>query len=628
MGISDAPRNPLALCTRIAVFVCVALFYLWTTISSDIAPVGGGQREDYYNLLADAFLAGQLHLRVPPDPRLLALSNPRDPQANAPWRLHDASLYGGKYYLYFGPTPAVLAFVPYTLILGHDLPPTVAVAAFAFFTVLFSYLLLREWLHVLDVAVSAWVDSLVVVVLASCQYAPYVIRRPAHYEVAILSGSAFFVAGLWLLTLGLRTPRWLPAAGLCLALSAGSRPTLIPGVLAASVVYAAWLLATRKSLRALYSRELMTLAAPIIAVGVALACYNYARFDDPLEFGVTYHLGVLQNTAIKPDVRSIPPAAYYFLFAPLAWQPSFPFWHVVLSQPFGRQEWLLKLRYLERTAGLLPLFPLYLLGLLPLPALRLSQRIPHSGIVLAPVYVSAISILTSTAVTGFITIRYTLDFAPLLLVAALANVLLLVHHTHARVWRCALMGIFVLAGVSGILMSAAISITGPYGDTEMANPELYRKVANVFGAGLSPLREIERIEVELGVTFQRPRASQPEALLSSGRIEAGDVLFVRYLPGDKVAFAYDRWGYGTIDGAPFDALYGKPRLVTISYAKAGRTLTAHVDGALRFRAQTVLYPTRGEYVVLGRNRLPELMLRVGDFSGMLQLYAKRVQFVN
>ena len=50
-------------------------------------------------------------LPVEPDPHLLALPNPYRP--NAPYRLHDASLYKGKYYLDFGthagadPFPAV-----------------------------------------------------------------------------------------------------------------------------------------------------------------------------------------------------------------------------------------------------------------------------------------------------------------------------------------------------------------------------------------------------------------------------------------------------------------------------------------------------------------------------------------
>src|ERR1035438_2785461 len=54
----------------------------------------------------------------------------QDPTANGRFRLHDASLYHGKYYLYFGPTPALVLFLPYKVLTGSHLPSSVAVALF------------------------------------------------------------------------------------------------------------------------------------------------------------------------------------------------------------------------------------------------------------------------------------------------------------------------------------------------------------------------------------------------------------------------------------------------------------------------------------------------------------------
>ena len=90
----------------------------------------GGRTAEHYALLTDAFLAGRTSLLVRPDPELLALSNPYDPVANVNYRLHDASLYGGKYYLYFGPAPAIVLFVPYKVLTGSHLPARAAVALF------------------------------------------------------------------------------------------------------------------------------------------------------------------------------------------------------------------------------------------------------------------------------------------------------------------------------------------------------------------------------------------------------------------------------------------------------------------------------------------------------------------
>src|SRR5713101_86638 len=98
----------------IVLFLAVVFaFYLWTASSSGNPFIFGKKLSDYYNLLSDAFLAGRLSLVVEPSKELLNLPDPYDPSLNAKFRLHDASLYKGKYYLYFGPVPAVTFFIPF-----------------------------------------------------------------------------------------------------------------------------------------------------------------------------------------------------------------------------------------------------------------------------------------------------------------------------------------------------------------------------------------------------------------------------------------------------------------------------------------------------------------------------------
>jgi hypothetical protein len=101
-------------------------FYLWTAATGwrSLAPrrelgrKGDRDFAGFHNLLTEAFLAGQLHLTIPPDLRLLALPDPYDPVANAPYRLPEASLYRGKYYFYWGPAPVLLLFLPFRLLIG------------------------------------------------------------------------------------------------------------------------------------------------------------------------------------------------------------------------------------------------------------------------------------------------------------------------------------------------------------------------------------------------------------------------------------------------------------------------------------------------------------------------------
>ena len=131
------------------VFVAVASFHFAAAWVGGPAPNWHGQTPEYFPLLTDAFLAGQTSLLVQPSAEMLALPDPYDPYANARYRLHDASLYHGKYYLYFGPTPALVLFLPYKVLTGWHLPSRIAVAlfctlGFAFSCALFFLLAKRE----------------------------------------------------------------------------------------------------------------------------------------------------------------------------------------------------------------------------------------------------------------------------------------------------------------------------------------------------------------------------------------------------------------------------------------------------------------------------------------------------
>ena len=86
-------------------------YYAWTASSSGnpfdrVTPFQFKYGDsDYYNLQADAFLHGQLPLRVPVDPALEHAANPYDPKL--PQLLPDGSFYNGRYYLTWGPGPAI-----------------------------------------------------------------------------------------------------------------------------------------------------------------------------------------------------------------------------------------------------------------------------------------------------------------------------------------------------------------------------------------------------------------------------------------------------------------------------------------------------------------------------------------
>ena len=79
----------------------------------------------------EALASGHACLKIQPDPQLLALSDPYDPDANQGYRLLDASLYRGRYYIYFGVVPFVTLLVPWFKITGTFFPGAAAVLLYS-----------------------------------------------------------------------------------------------------------------------------------------------------------------------------------------------------------------------------------------------------------------------------------------------------------------------------------------------------------------------------------------------------------------------------------------------------------------------------------------------------------------
>ena len=99
--------QPLSLAISIFVVILISVYAIWYTSLGRFtifSPV-----TNTYVDQGEAFLHGQLSLLQPPDPRLVALPNPYDSKQrkSIPF-IWDSSLYKGKFYLYWGPAPALI----------------------------------------------------------------------------------------------------------------------------------------------------------------------------------------------------------------------------------------------------------------------------------------------------------------------------------------------------------------------------------------------------------------------------------------------------------------------------------------------------------------------------------------
>ena len=360
-------------CT-LAWLLCSGL-YLWT---AEGVSVKYGDRKNawhHYEYLVDGFLSGHTHLSLAPSPELLALPDPYDPKANDSYRLGDASLYRGKFYLYFGPTPALLTMLPWKLLTGSQLPQWAATAAFAILGFGAVALLLAGVRKKYFATASPAQLFFAIVLAGHISWLPVILRRAAFWELPIVAATALFWLSLFFLWKyrGRPRPQWAFAGGIALALAPGARPTY--AITAGFMVLLFALPIGRARSPATLVRCLLPLLLPLSVAAVGLMVYNYERFGSVLEFGQTYQTwGVDFRGITLFSPANFPTNIWVYFFTLPDVSPYFPFF---------RTAWIGTVRpgYLgtEEMPGLLFTMPALVLGVAAWLHLGRTRRDPAAG---------------------------------------------------------------------------------------------------------------------------------------------------------------------------------------------------------------------------------------------------------
>lgn len=309
----------------VAAALCAVAWFYGFTIGTT-----GDVREDatfdYYNPLVDGLRSGHLYLTTPVDPRLLAETDPYNPDRNRDIRLPDASYYRGHYYLYFGVTPAAALMLPYTIVTGRHLPEATAVLVFCLLGLAAGSALWLAFRRRYFPDSAGWIGAAGILVLGFGTHLLALARRPEVWELPIAASFAFIMLALfaayWALH-GKRPVLALGTAGLCLGLAVGARPTavLMAGFLPIAIL---GLRAQRRDVT--WVRAGAAAALTLGAVLLALGWYNFARFGSPFQFGEAYQLTSLREGSVEHF------AARFFLhnlrvyfFWPVRWTLEWPF---------------------------------------------------------------------------------------------------------------------------------------------------------------------------------------------------------------------------------------------------------------------------------------------------------------
>lgn len=476
----------------------ILVLYIWVVSVGWWSP--WPKTTSYYQLLGDAFAKGQLNLLLEPDPSLLSLEDPyslNNRQA-VPY-LWDALLYQGRYYLYWGPVPA-LALVALRPIVSNAINDQVLVFAFVSGAFLHSCLLILAMRRHLFPGLG-WSTVIPGILLAGLAHPlPWLLSRPAVYEAAISAGQFFLLAGLYHYFQALTSPRpglgRLLLASTCIALAVASRASLgLTGVFL-FLVLAVWILRTPGS----WGKRLVRLAAlgaPLAFGLLGMGWYNQARFGSWFEFGFRYMLTGMDLNSQTFSPANIGINLHNYLLNPYRTLPAFPFLEAELGGHFIFFPIPAPANYYaEQVSGLLLTLPYLLLSVLPVVyliglALR-RQWLPRSprpsGTGSDPLGWTA-AILAGAALLSFLplllfisaTMRYQADVVPALVLLSTMGFWIgrqhLVSHPQGSTWLSLLVW---MVTIGSIAVSLLLAFTGADARFEHLNPGVYESVARFF----------------------------------------------------------------------------------------------------------------------------------------------------
>jgi hypothetical protein len=484
--------------------VIVTAAYLWFISAGTWISWPKTSIYNYYGNLAAAFSKGNLHLDDAPSRDLLALPDPyRKGARKGISYIWDATLYNGRYYVYWGPVPALVLLPAQVAVDLRELADIYLV--FLFVAALYGaicLLLIRIWRQSFG-ELPRWTLSLGLMVAGLAPPLAWMLNRPEVYEAAIAAAQFFLFGGICWCFAALKsddTSVWRLAAGSAFwGLAIGSRSNQALPVLLLLASTTLWLLGTRawRHRVRLKVGALAALFLPVAACVGALLLYNHARFGAILEFGYRYQLTLLEIPKHHSDLFStayvVPNLRNYFL-NPFTVTEGFPFIKPQygvsdLGSPFAFPG----IYFSEAVTGLLFTFPFMLVPLAPLlanirsrpaaPTVR-GARTAHEGALawlwpsLAGVLIVELSMLLAFF---FATERYLGDVVPAL---ALVSVLgfwqgfrRLKHTPNFRlVWSASAI---LLAAVT-ILTSSLLAISSYQERFQNENPALMEHINAAF----------------------------------------------------------------------------------------------------------------------------------------------------
>ena len=471
-------------------------FGLWTSLPTP-------ESYYFYDQLATAFEHGQLSLDKRPSAALLALHNPYDPSTRAGIDyITDFSLYNGKYYLYFGPVPALFLTFIKPFVPGKVGDQYLVIVFVSGICIVQSLLIIKIWERFFH-DTPAWMVPLGILFSGLVSPFAWILTQARVYEAASASGQFFFLTGLYLVITSLGresiSSTRLFLAGISWALAIGSRLTqVIP--IGFVTLMVAWFALRNYHQTRLLSKTLCSLAALALPLAIGLAAlgsYNWVRFHSIFETGFSYQLAgpnLQKYKAVLFSPRYIIPNLYNYLIMPPTINKAFPFVQSVTGNGASLFSFLdLPVIYFSRQlTGLLFSIPFILFSaILIIPFLPGKNEPKDKKIQNHNSYLfkwTAISLFGSflfgfapLALYFWLATRFFTDFTPSLVLLSVIGFwqgyAFLIDRSISR-------KVYVAVGITLIVISILISnlsaLSAQAGDFQRFNPILWNHLNNLF----------------------------------------------------------------------------------------------------------------------------------------------------
>ena len=586
--------------------VLAAAAAVWFFASAGPAQGGFFTREPsgYYGMQTAGFRNGHLHVALKPAPGLLALADPYDPVANAPYRAHDMTLWQGKYYLYYGVSPVLILFWPFAALTGWYPTEPMAVATFCALGVALSLALLGALRRRCFPAAPGWALLAGAAVVAFANPVASLTQLPQFYQVPIAAAFALHMGMLWAIYAALHSGArggliWLTAASVCYGLSIGARPNYLLSGFALVVPWLVLIWRRRhEGAEGAALRHALAAFGPAVLAGGGVLLYNWLRFGAATEFGMKYTLGGERIPNVKlMGLEYVVPHLGDYLLQGGNWSRYFPFFSAPTGVPHGA------LRYMPW------------LWMIP-AALAVGATAPRGlrGVVVAIAVAAGANLALLCGFFG-LTDRYPPDYVPAAVVLASIGGLALAESPPKR-RRTAALGA-LLAGAT-IVVALAVWVKR-WPDQTAWLP--VARIANLPTSWWERFRGDVPGNLRLELELPSGKEGSSEPIVHTGlSADSRNWLQIDYLPGDSARLSFFHAGLGLLPTREF--AIPPSRRITVELASgallppaahplfetwtaaeratASREVAVKVDGVEVLRAALGAYESTPDDLLIGR----------------------------